>query len=408
MKERFLQPRVRAALNDTPAVFVQGPRQSGKTTLVQGLPGKRDYLTFDDAVAMGAARVDPQGFVDGLPERVVLDEVQRIPELFVALKRAIDRDRKPGRFLLTGSANALLLPRVSESLAGRMEVLTLLPFSQGELDEREESFVAACFGSDFRPPRVAGELWPQLADRLLRGGYPEASTRHDPARRRAWFGSYLTTILQRDIRDLANIEGLTELPRLLRVIAARSASLLNYSDVARDLALPQSTLKRYWALLEATFLVTTVPAWSTNLGKRMVRAPKVLLGDTGLAAHLLGLDPTLLAADPTMAGRLLENFVGTEIQKQLGHSPVMASLFHYRTHGQEEVDFILESASGKVVGIEVKKTASPGADDFKGLQRLAAALGPRFHRGILLHCGESAVSFGAHLHALPVSALWQL
>jgi predicted AAA+ superfamily ATPase len=410
VNDRFLLPRIAAALSDTPAVFIQGPRQAGKTTLTQELlpdASERTYLTLDDAIVLGAARTDPQGFVDGLPEKVVLDEVQRAPDVFVALKRAIDRKRRPGRFVLTGSANALVLPRVSESLAGRMEVLTLLPFSQGEINERPDQFIDLCFARDFRPLNKPGESWDRLVPRLLRGGYPEAVARAGTDRRAAWFGSYLTTILQRDVRDLANIEGLADLPRLLRVLAARAASLLNYSDVARDLALPQSTLKRYWALLEATFLVSMIPAWSANLGKRMVKAPKIILGDTGFAAHLLGLDRATLAEDPTMAGRLLENFVAMELTKQLGWSETKATLHHYRTHDQQEVDFILESAAGKVVGIEAKKTASPTVDDFKGLKRLATDLGRRFHRGVLLHGGESTAAFGSNLHALPVSALWQ-
>lgn len=410
MNERFLKDRLLSALSDTPAVFVQGPRQSGKTTLVQALlPGEvgRAYVTLDDMVVLAAARSDPQGFVDGLPEYVALDEVQRAPEIFIALKRSIDRNRKPGRFLLTGSANPLLVPKVSESLAGRMEILTLLPFSQGEIDGCREPFIANCFAREFRPPVKPGEDWTRVAERIVRGGYPEAVARTAATRRAAWFGAYLTTVLQRDVRDLANIDGLADMPRMLQVLAARAATLLNYADVARDLALPQATLKRYWALLDATFLLARVPSWSANLGKRMVKAPKVIVGDTGFAVHLLGLGQVSLREDSTTAGRLLENFVATELLKQLSWSPTPAALFHFRTHGQEEVDFVLESPSGKIVGVEVKKTASPTSDDFRGLRRLAADLGKRFHRGILLHCGESAAAFGGNLHAVPVSALWE-
>lgn len=411
MKQRHLAPLVLDALRDTPVVFVQGPRQAGKTTLVQSLQaGGHDaaYFTFDDAAVHAAAQSDADGFVANLPSRAILDEVQRAPDLFRAIKRSVDARRQPGRFLLTGSANALVLPRVSESLAGRMEVLSLSPFSQGEIEGRRERFVDACFAKDFRPGGHPDSDWPALSRRIIRGGYPEVLTRPDGVRHRAWFGSYITTILERDVRDITNIQGLRELPRLLRLAAVRAGGLLNFADLARNAALPQTTLQRYWALFEATFLVRSLPAWTANLGVRLVKSPKVMLGDTGLLCYLLGLDADRLQNDPLMTGAVLENFVGTELAKQIAWSDARPALFHYRSHTQHEVDFVLEDRAGRLVGIEVKKSASPSAADFKGLRHFRDAAGHRFLRGVLLYTGSSSVAFGPDLHAVPVSAVWRL
>lgn len=411
MNQRHIAPYVLAALRDTPVVFLQGPRQSGKTTLARLLRDEghdAEYLTLDDAAALAAARGDPDGFVAGLPERVILDEVQHAPDLFRAIKHSVDLRRKPGRFLLTGSAHPLVTPRAAESLVGRMEMLTLWPFSQGEIGRRVEGFVDACFAKEFRPGRIRGAAWPDLVTRIVRGGFPEVLARTEAIRRKAWFGSYLTTILERDVRDLANVQGLRDMPRLLRLAAARAAGLLNFADLARDAAMPQTTLQRYWALFEATFLVRTLPAWSANLGTRLVKAPKVMLGDTGLLCHLCGLDAARLQADDLMTGAALEAFVAAELTKQITWSKTHPSLFHYRTHSQQEVDFVLEDAAGKLVGIEVKKTASPSAGDFKGLRHLQEMTGRRFLRGILLHAGNASVAFGPNLLAVPVSALWEM
>lgn len=341
-----------------------------------------------------------------LPERTILDEVQRVPDLFRAIKRSVDAKRKPGRFLLTGSAQALVLPKVAESLAGRMEVLALWPFSQGELEGRQETFVDSCFEREFKPGSPKAQSWPALAKRIVAGGYPEVLTRSEPARRRAWFGSYVTTILERDVRDLANVAGLRDLPRLLTLAASRTMGLLNFADLSRDAAMPQTTLQRYWALLEATFLVRTVPPWHANLGLRVVKTPKVLFGDTGLLCHLLDLDAERLQADDLMTGAALECFVAGELTKQIGWSATKPRLFHYRTHSQQEVDFVLEDARGRLVGIQVKKTASLSSSEFKGLRHLATQTGNRFLRGIILYTGTAAVSFERQLHALPVNCLW--
>ncbi len=407
MKRRFLIPRILEALTDTPVVFVQGPRQSGKTTLVQTLQAyghQAEYFTMDDAIVLAAAQSDADGFIAGLPERVILDEVLKAPGLFSAIKRHVDKNRAPGRFLLTGSASALLLPKVSESLAGRMEVLRLWPFSQGEIEGSEETFIETCFSADFQPGKIQGSDWPSLIPRMVAGGFPEAISRRNERRRQAWLGAYVTTILERDVRDIANIQGLRELPRLLRMVAARSANILNFNDLARDADLSPSTVKRYWALLEAVFMGQTIAPWSGNLTSRLSKAPKLVVSDSGLLCYLLGLDSGRLRDDALMTGAVLETFVGLELSKQISWSPRQVRLFHYRTHGQQEVDYVLEDSAGNLVGIEVKKSASPSSGDFKGLRHLAEQ--KKFLRGILLHTGAESVSFGTNLHAIPIGAIW--
>jgi uncharacterized protein len=411
MVRRFIEGRLLAALQDTPAVFLHGARQVGKSTLVRHLaetrhPGR--YLTLDDLAVMAAARQDPAGFLAGTPGPVVLDEVQRAPELFLAIKAEIDRERRPGRFLLTGSANVLLLPRVAESLAGRMEILPLWPFSQGERAGDPETFLDNVFAAEFQAPdALPGLDRTAIGSLLLAGGYPTAIGRTAEDRRQAWFGSYLTAILERDVRDMAQIEALTALPRLMALLAARTASLVNFSELSRSTAIPQTTLKRYFALLEATFLVQVVPAWSSNQGKRLVKSPKLFLIDTGLAAYLAGLNEARLAAEPGLPGALLENFVAMELIKQAGWSHRRPRLFHFRQATGQEVDLVLEDSAGEIVGVEVKASSRVSGTDFRGLRALAEAAEPRFRRGIVLYTGATPVAFGRDLHALPLSTLWQ-
>ena len=409
---RHLTEQLFQALEDTPAVLINGARQTGKSTLVQ-LPELkkqgRHYLTLDDPGVLAAAKRDPNGFIAGLTAPVTLDEVQHAPELFPAIKMAIDRKREPGRFLLTGSANVLLLPKLSESLAGRMELLTLWPFSQGEIHGVKEGFVDALFSK--------GPVWAsrenthiqrdKLFETILSGGYPLAIARKTAARRKAWFQSYLTTILQRDIRDLTHVADVTAVPRLLSVVATRAGSLLNFADLSRSLGLPQTTLKRYFALLEATFLTQLLRPWSSNLGQRVIQTPKVYLNDTGLLAHLLGLTVERLNVDGTLAGGVLENFVLMELRKQSAWSETQPEFYFWRTASGQEVDIVLEDSSGRLVGIEIKAGATLGGSDVRGLQAMANAAGPRWVRGVVLYTGSEVIPFSSNLHGLPVSQLWE-
>lgn len=407
MFTRRIQGHLQEALTDTPVVLLTGARQVGKSTLAQtvGAAAGASYITLDDAATLAAANADPTGFVQNLPVRVVIDEVQRAPELMLAIKASVDRDRRPGRFLLTGSADVLTLPRVADSLAGRMELLRLWPLSQGELTGHHDDFVTVLFSDDrlAEPPPLTEE---DLRIRILRGGYPEVVGRNAAHRRTAWFDSYTATIIQRDVRDLANIEGLHDLPRLLQLLAGRTSTLLNMSSLSREIGMAQSTLRRYLALLEATFLLLYQTAWATNTTKRLTRAPKTLLTDTGLTASLLGTDEQRLLRDRAHLGQLLESFVVLEIYKQLGWSSTRASLYHLRTYSGQEVDIVLERPDGQIAAIEVKATASPTSKDFAGLTALREDVGDRFHRGALLYQGNRVLSFGDRLWAVPVQALW--
>lgn len=412
MIARNITDRVLEGLEDSPVLLLVGARQVGKSTLAQKIASdyrKARYLTLDDAVVLSAARSDAAGFLSGLEGPIVLDEVQRAPALFLAIKAAVDRDRRPGRFLLTGSADVMLLPKVSESLAGRMEIHTLLPFSQGELSGVKESFIDMLFMASKRYPAVPDpeDRGRDLAERIVTGGYPEVIKRSSESRRRSWYGSYITTILQRDIRELANIEGLTELPRILSLLAARASSLLNYAELSRSTGMPQSTFKRYMALLEAAFLVRRIPAWSGNLSKRMVRSPKLFLCDTGLASYLMGLNRAGLDSNKMSFGPLLENFVVMELMKQAAWSDALPDIFHFRSLAGQEVDVVLEARDGTCVGVEVKASRTVAAGDFKGLRALAELLGPKFVRGVVLYTGKETVPFSRNLHAVPVDLLFR-
>lgn len=397
------------ALTDTPVVLLNGARQTGKTTLVQKIASELSlrYVTLDDATILSAAADDPQGFIRGLGQRVVIDEVQKVPSLFPAIKLAVDSDRRPGQFLLTGSANVLMLPRMSESLAGRLEIISLMPLSQGELRGKEEMFVERLFapGLEIESLTDASEIY--LPELLVKGGFPEIHTRMSAKRRQAWFSSYITTILQRDVRDLSNIDGIIEMPRLLALLASRVGGLLNVSELSRSSAIPNSTLKRYLTLLEATFLYQPRPAWSTNLGKRIIKSPKVQMADTGLVCHLAGYDAGRLDEDATFRGHVLESFVAAELQKQLSWSKIDGSAYNYRTATGQEVDVVLENSRGRLVAIEIKSAASVGKKDFRGITSFADTVGGRFLRGVVLYAGNQPVPFGKNLYALPIASLWQ-
>ncbi len=408
MYKRNIEPELRAALADTPVVLLNGARQTGKTTLAREFARGSDlpYVTLDDATQLAAANADPQGFLAGLGDRAVIDEAQKAPGLFPAIKHAVDRDRQPGRYLLTGSANIFLLPRISESLAGRMELLTLYPLSQGELLGVKEGFVDGIFARRLPPDRELGPV--DLPTAVLTGAFPEALRRASGRRREAWFSSYLTALLQRDVRDLANIEGLTEMPRLLSLLAARTTGLLNMSELSRSSGIPATTLKRYLSLLQATYLFHPLPAWSSNIGKRLIKSPKVHLLDSGLTAHLAGVTTRILQRDPVFYGHLLETFVVNELRKQLGWSENRPRLFHFRTVSGREIDILLEDPAGNLVGIEVKASATVTRKDYTGLDELRTATGDRFLRGIVLYTGEERVSFGRNRLAMPVSTLWSI
>jgi uncharacterized protein len=401
--KRHLAKSLAEALQDTPVILIVGARQSGKSTLAKEA-SKATYLTLDDFTVLSPMQQDPYGFLKSFEGSVILDEIQRAPEAFLAIKRLVDEDRRAGRFLLTGSANVLVLPKLADSLAGRMEILRLWPLAQTELGGNRNNVVDELFGKSPSSKSYALNLQ-DICERITRGGYPEVVKRPS-ARRGNWFESYLQTMLGRDVRDLANIQGLAEMPQLLRLLAARTSALHNQSEVSRLLGLPNTSLGRYLTLLTQTFLVHELPAWSKNFSKRLVKSSKLLLTDTGLAAYLLGIDANKLARDPKLLGQLLETFVGLEVLRHLSWSRTKARLYHFRSGSGQEVDLLLETYAGEVVGIEVKASSQVSRGDLVGLQLLRDELGASFKAGFVFYTGTTLLPQGEKLWAVPVSWLW--
>lgn len=404
---RLAAPRLVEALEDTPVVLVHGPRQCGKTTLAKmvGLPRGYAYVSFDDPLVLASATADPVGFVADLGERTILDEVQRVPFLFAPLKAAVDKDRRPGRFILTGSANVLLVPKLSDSLAGRMEILRLHPLAQCEIAGSEPAFLERVFEAAFRIG-TANRAGSALADRIAAGGYPAALARSTPNRRATWYRNYLTTIVQRDVRDLARIASLDVLPRLLEGAAGQTARLLNVSDLAAPLQLTRPTIRDYTTLLENVFLLEELQPWHSNRLSRLIKTPKLHFGDTGLACALLGLDGPALWKDRETLGQFLETFVYQELRRQSDWGATPTRFYHFRDKEGNEVDIIADRGAAGLAALEVKASATVTLKDFRGLRKLKEDSGPRFKAGVVVYDGEACVGFGEGLFAVPITYLW--
>ena len=402
---RLSAEQVEGALGDTPVVLVTGPRQSGKTTLVRHLlGGGRRYITLDNATSRESALSDPVGFVRGL-DRVTIDEVQRAPDVLQAIKVSVDEDRRPGRFLLTGSANVLDLPQVSESLAGRLAVVSLLPFSPAEVGGRKPDFLGKAFDGKVADVEAA-VLGEELVNLILTGGFPEMLFRIDEDRRQVWARDYLKTLLRRDIGDIAELEKDVAMNRLFRILAHHSAQLVNFSQMGGQVGLDDKTTRRYVLILEKLFLVRRLEPWFRNRVKRLVKTPKLHFLDSGLLAASVGMTAARVARDRSAFGPLLETFVFSEILRQSEWFPETAGLYHFRDKDQNEVDVVVEDLAGQIVGIEVKASATVRGEDFRGLKRLAMACGEGFRLGVILYDGDQVLPFGEGLFAAPVSTLW--
>ncbi|MCG3133266.1 MAG: hypothetical protein HMLKMBBP_00391 [Planctomycetes bacterium] len=392
------------------AVLLNGPRQSGKTTLARMLAEETGgtYLTLDDAATLASIREDPRRAVDH-PGTVVIDEVQRGGDaLLLAIKQAVDEDPRTGRFVLTGSTRFLQVPNLSESLAGRIGIVELRTLSAGEIAGRRESFLERLSGPADALRCVEPERLDRRAvfDRVCAGGFPGVY-RAAAEDRAAWFDAYLTTVIQRDVRDISDVQRATDLARVVRLIAARTGSPVNVSDVARDAGIPRSTAAAYSQLLQWVFLTETLPAWSTNLSSKITKHPKAYAADSGLAAWLLGASVESLAAPVAPAlGPAIETFAVLEILKQRTWSRAFVDAGHLRDRDGWEVDLVLETADRRVAAVEVKATSSPGPRDVAGLARLRDRLGDRFVNGVLLHLGDRVLPFGDRLTLMPISSLW--
>ena len=409
MFERSLKNKLERAFLRSRVILLNGARQVGKTTLIKEISKEKNYsyLTFDDASIAALAKNDPQGFVASLQKPIILDEIQRVPELFLALKMDVDTDPTPGKYILTGSANPLLLPRLGDSLAGRMEIFNLYPLSQGEIKGIHETWIDKIYDQSIHPLALSSikTTKQELYSAILKGGYPGIQD-YDAEGKNSWFKSYISTILDRDVRDLANIEGLNKFPLLLALLATRTGTVLNIADLSRSIQISTTTLQRYLTILQTLFFVTYQQPWYANLGKRLVKAPKTYLLDTGLLTSLLGIHLDRMLAYPDMMGGILENFVVNELIKQASWSKTDVKFYHFRTSDGIEVDIIMENARGDVVGIEIKNSSSTSPQDFKGLAYVQEQLGNKFIRGIVLYTGTTNYPYNEKICVLPISSLW--
>ncbi len=379
----------------------------GKSTLARQIAAGQHLageFSLDVRATREAALADPEGFIAGLDGRVFIDEVQRAPDLLLAIKDAVDRDPTPGRFLLTGSANVLASRRVKDALTGRMETIRLWPLAQSEIRNASGNFVDALFTA--APPRISGAVVGRDAFTGVTGagGYPEARARSG-RRRERWFASYLETTLDRDLRDLSDARRLAEVPQLLRLLAAQAANVLSYRGLASKTSLNHETVREYVALLETIFLVRVLPAWRPGLAAREVHAPKAYLVDSGLLAHLLGAGEDRIASDDQVTGKVLENFVVIEILKHAEWANVGTSAYHYRQR-DEEIDLILESRAGEIAAIEIRATATINRRDLRPIEKLRDACGQRFKAGVLACTTGQTTPLGDRLWAVPLAALW--
>ncbi len=410
MFQRLIIHSITEALEDTPVNVIVGPRQVGKSTLCQQLlmedVFKGQAVTLDDPTVLKGAIADPLGFLNSLDKHVIIDEVQRAPELLLSIKKLVDEDRNGRRIILTGSANVMVLPKVADSLAGRIEIHNLWPLSQGEILGKKPDFLKNLVSPNGR--LQGGKIsWVEILEAIKKGGYPEVIQRPSESRRAKWFASYIKSVLQKDIKELSNIEGLTDIPKILHLLATRVGSIINFSEIGRLANIKNTTMHRYLALLENVFLILKVPAWTPNAEGEFVKSPRVFLNDTGLLCHVLGETVDSLTTNRTTAGLFLENFVAMEIIKQLSWHDLYLKPYHFSMHKGAEVDLVLEDRMNHLYGIEIKSKASVGKEDFKGLHKLSEIAGERFKRGIVLYSGEHTVGgFGENMLAVPISALW--
>jgi predicted AAA+ superfamily ATPase len=402
---RWIEPRIDEALQDTPVVLLAGPRQAGKTTLVRQIAERGlHYLTLDDELTLLSAREDPVGMIRNL-DRAVIDEIQRAPELLLAIKKSVDEDRRPGRFLLTGSANLMALPTVADSLAGRMETLMLLPLSQSEIENRPANWIDRVFAGEIltsNPPVLGGNL----VERVLRGGYPEAVARPTEKRRTAWARQYVNAILQRDVRDVAEIDKLDQLPRFLRALAQTAGQMCNYSELGCQVGLDGKTVSRYISVFEQMYLLKRIDVWARNRLKRVVKTPKLQFIDSGLLGVFTNIGHKDVELDKTGYGHILESFVFSELLKHTATSDDDYRLLYYRDADKFEVDIVIENSAGQLLGVEVKASATVKERDLRGLKKLASLADDQFTAGVLLYDGDETMPLGSNLWAAPLSTLW--
>ncbi len=403
---RTIESRIAQALQDTPVVLLAGPRQAGKTTLVRKIAVQQGlrYQTMDDELTLLSAREDPVGMIRSM-DRAVIDEIQRAPQLLLAIKKSVDEDRRPGRFLLTGSAKLMALPTVADSLAGRMETLSLLPLSQSEIESRSANWIDSAFAGRILMTGQAA-LGSDLVDRVLRGGYPEAISRPSSRRRVAWARQYIDAIIQRDVRELAAIEKLDQLPRFLRALAQTAGQMCNYSQLGAQVGLDGKTASRYAGVFEQMYLLKRINVWARNRLNRVIKTPKLQFIDSGLLAALLDLGAEEVQQNRARFGKVLETFVFAELLKHTTTADDDYQLMYYRDADKFEVDVIIENTVGQLVGVDIKASATVKQSDLRGLKKFAGLAGGQFKMGVLLYDGTETMPLGDGIWAAPLSSLW--
>ncbi|MGQ3888250.1 ATP-binding protein [Legionella sp. CNM-1927-20] len=408
MFKRYIKTNIYNALSDTTVVYIMGPRQSGKTTIVKDVINETwEYITFDDTTQLNLAKLDPVGFIRNIPadKSIVLDEVQRLPEIFVSIKQAIDENRTAGRFLLTGSANALLLPTLSDSLAGRMEMIPLTTLSEYEILDRKPTFLFKLMEGK-APSTKEIRIRDYLIKRIVTGCFPEPAQRENEPRIQAWYNNYLLSLIQKDIRDLGHIEHHSDMTKLLKALTLYSGNLINFTELGGKLEMHRQTVKKYTSLLEQLFLIENLPAWHTNAYKRLIKTPKLHITDTGIICAARGINSDKIRANPDIFGSLLETFVFNELKKQSNFIDEKLNFYHYRDKDKVEVDILIENSFDEIIGIEVKDTATIKQIDLTGLRKLKEIADKKFKMGVLLYDGDHTTSFGDNLFAVPVASLW--
>lgn len=408
MYDRYCKIKIKEALADTPVVVISGPRQSGKTTLAKQLQSKNcAYITLDDLTQYDAAKRDPINFIRGLDgKRIIIDEVQRVPELFLVIKQSVDEKRIPGQFLLTGSSNAFMLPTVADSLAGRVEVVQLLPLTTCEINGVPSTFIDKVFNGEV-PVTKEVRVRKQLIKKILTGGFPEPLARSKQERRVVWYQQYIRSIIQKDLNDIGNILHVDVMPKLVKLLAEQVAQLKNYNEIAGKLGITRHTVSHYTSLLEQLYMFDHLPAWHKSESKRLVKTPKIHIVDSGLLCALRRLTEDKLLENFFLYGPLLENYVVNEIKRLATWHKEWIGFYHYRDKDQVEVDLILEDFDGRVVGLEVKASSTVTGKDFHGLRKLQALVGDKFVMGLILYDGDHSTQHADRLYSVPVGCLWE-
>ena len=404
---RYLKDSLLQSFKVSPVTLLIGPRQTGKTTLMKEIGEElgMNYITFDTLKQLSAAQEDPEGFIGAISRPVIIDEVQRVPQIGLPIKLSVDQNRVAGSFGLTGSANPLVAPKLNDSLAGRMFILHMWPLSMCEIEQKKSRFLELVFDPTALFLEGTYLKRKNIIEFLTRGGYPDALAL-DPIMRDRWYDNLLTTILERDVQDITNIARPRDIVKLLNILATRSSSLLNLSELSRISSIPYTTLNYYMVLLESLFLVIRQPAWHINRTKRLIKMPKLYFGDTGLLVNQLRVDWKYILENGRLLGSILENFVFLELKKLISWSLNPIELYHYRTQTGIEVDIILENRAGQIVGIEVKSSETISSEDWKGLNILGEEMGDKMIRGIILYPGKEVVAFQKNRIAIPLSVLW--